>query len=271
MSTPAFKPNKKRDVRIRAAALIIIVACFTVPMFILMFRHYETVLRNSRLQVSTTNTGTGFGSIWMSSGEIDLLLKYLKRDVTNYLEWGSGGSTVHFPRHVTGRYVSIEHNTAWCNEVKSRLSSMPVNSKNDHVELRCISVPRGTGGWGKYHPLEEGSYPVFKKYVDEIAVVSQTSSGASTYWDFVLIDGRDRVDAGIKTLSFIRNNTTVALHDSKRLREHYRPLQDYYDVAEEHIPDGQRGLAILKRKKEFAHFEGRPELAQKILEAKYNL
>jgi len=199
----------------------------------------------------------------MSTGELNLLLKYLTQDVTNYLEWGSGGSTENFPRYVTGRYVSIEHDKAWCAKVKARVSS--------RVELRCVSVARGTGGWGLHYPFEEGTYPVFKKYVDEIAEVSKVTKGSYLYWDFVLIDGRNRVDAAIKALSFIRNNSIAALHDSHRLRKHYSDVLKYYDVVEEYIPQDARGLAILKRKKEFAQFEGRPEMAQKIIDYKYNL
>jgi len=172
----------------------------------------------------------------MSTGELNLLLKYLTQDVTNYLEWGSGGSTENFPRYVTGRYVSIEHDKAWCAKVKARVSS--------RVELRCVSVARGTGGWGLHYPFEEGTYPVFKKYVDEIAEVSKVTKGS---------------------------NSIAALHDSHRLRKHYSDVLKYYDVVEEYIPQDARGLAILKRKKEFAQFEGRPEMAQKIIDYKYNL
>jgi len=203
-----------------------------------------------------------FSSVWMDPGELNLLLKYLKRDVTNYLEWGSGGSTEHFPRYVSGRYVSIEHDAAWCNKLKSRVSKK--------VELRCISVPRGTLGWGISSPFDEGTYPVFKEYVDEIATVSRKTK----YWDFVLIDGRCRVDAAIKALSFIRDSSVVALHDSGRMynvthKKDYRELQNYYDVVEEFLP--RTGLSILKRKDIFARLEGHPELAQKIIDRKYNL
>lgn len=206
-------------------------------------------------------------SIWMASDEINLLVKYLKRGVKNSLEWGSGGSTLNFPRFVSGRYVSIEHNIEWCNTVKSRLS-LASETLRDKVELRCVSVPPGTGGWGINNPYEEGAYPVFKKYIDEIENPEVAKPG--TYYDFILIDGRDRVDASIKALSFIRTNSVVALHDSRRMDYTYGEVHKYYDVVEENR-EGPQGLAILKRKKEFANLEGRPDLVQKIIDDKYNL
>jgi len=126
MSSPTLKHT---DVKIRVAALISILACCTTVLPLLMFGH-RFIFRNPYIQPPIPT------SIWMSPDELNLLVKYLKRDVANYLEWGSGGSTEHFPRFVSGRYVSIEHDIAWCDKMKSRLASMDMFMKK--VELRCI-------------------------------------------------------------------------------------------------------------------------------------
>lgn len=265
-----MKLPKKRNVVLRFTALIFILVC-TVPIGMFMFGNYLNVFPNrNRVSTLSTVSNSELRSMWMSRNELNLFLKYLKRGVTNYLEWGSAGSTsisrLHFPRYVTGRYVSIEHvtdiDTKRCDKVKSRLLSLSLSLSK--AELRCISVPRGYA--------EDGNYTHFKKYVDEIAQVSVSVAGTAksyTYWDFVFLDGIHRVDAGIKALSFIRSNSIVALHDSHRMDAQYSDLHYYYDVVEQ--VEGARGLAILKRKEEFALFEGRPELVQIVINDRHDV
>lgn len=199
--------------------------------------------------------------ILMSRSEVKVVLKYLKNGVNTYLEWGSGGSTQNFPEYVSGRAVSIEHDKAWC----ARMRDVLRGKKGVPVEMRCVPVARGTMGWGINSPFEEGDYLVFRSYVDEIDRLGQQN------WDFILIDGRARVDVAIKALSYLRNDSLVVLHDTWRTRWKYGAVYDYYDVVEETITMWSQGVAVMKRKKELAYLEGKQELVQKILDEKYGL
>lgn len=131
------------------------------------------------------------------------------------------------------------------------------------VEVHCVSVPRGTGGWGKKSPFEEGDYRVFRKYIDEIEHLNQKK------WDFVLIDGRARVAAAIKALSFLRSDSVVVLHDSWRMVTRYSEIRKYYDVVAETKTMWNQGIAVLRRKEKFAGLEGRKDLVQEILNKAY--
>lgn len=200
-------------------------------------------------------------NILMTRSEANVVLKYLRRDVHTYLEWGSGGSTVNFPQYASTRAVSIEHDKSWCDKMRESVKEQ----RGVKVEMRCVPVKRGTKGWGLRSPFEEGNYLVFRSYIDEIDRLQQQS------WDFVLIDGRARVDAAIKALSYLRNDSIVVLHDSWRMRWKYGEVYDYYDVVEETLLMWNQGVAILKRKPAFAYVEEKPELVQGILNRKYHL
>lgn len=194
--------------------------------------------------------------------EVHFVQRYLSNNVNTYLEWGSGGSTYYFPQYVKRRVVSIEHDRRWCEQVRSNVSK----SEGDvRVEVHCVEIPRGTLGWGLKSPFEEGNYVVFRKYIDEIDVINQPT------WDFVFIDGRARVDASIKALSYIRNDSIVMLHDTWRILYKYRPILDYYDVKDQTYTAWNQGVAALIRKPKYAYLQGDHAAVQTILNDKYGL
>ena len=59
--------------------------------------------------------------VWMSQKEIKMIEKYLTPE-TIMLEYGSGGSTIHFSKFVK-EYYSLEHNKEWYNKVKIKISN----------------------------------------------------------------------------------------------------------------------------------------------------
>ncbi len=189
------------------------------------------------------------------------MLKYVSRNISTYLEWGSGGSTYHFPQYVSKRVVSIEHDKKWCEKVKGEVAG----TTKVPVEMRCVEVARGTDGWGTRDPFEEGNYKVFRAYIDEIDKL-----GAKN-WDFILIDGRARVDAAIKALSYLRDDSILVLHDTWRLVRSYRDIYNYYDLVDQSYTVWNQGIGVFKRKKKLAYLEGRRDLVQKILNKKYGL
>ena len=64
----------------------------------------------------------------MSWHEIYVITKYLSPN-KHMLEWGAGGSTLHFSRGVK-TYTSIEHDSDWYNDV---LKVKPLNVLLHHV------------------------------------------------------------------------------------------------------------------------------------------
>ena len=64
----------------------------------------------------------------MGDKEIELIEKYITPE-TVMLEWGSGGSTIHFSKLVKELY-SIEHDFQWYNKIKK--------DKNNNVNITFV-------------------------------------------------------------------------------------------------------------------------------------
>lgn len=202
-----------------------------------------------------------YSAIWMSQEEADVLLKYMQRGVRLYLEWGSGGSTLNFAPLTQGKAYSIEHDEIWCNQMRDELLARELAHK---VEIHCVPVRRGYLGWGK-SAFEEGTYKQFESYINEIDLLGES------IFDLILIDGRARVPAAIKSLAYISENSNVVIHDGKRIRKRdpshdYSDIEIYYDFTEYIASPEERGIAVLKRKPEWNWLEGNIKAVKKLLE-----
>jgi len=164
----------------------------------------------------------------MQGMEIRQLLSYVS-PTTVFLEWGSGGSTLLFPKF-TGAYHSIEHNAEWCQKINETLIS--TESK---VNYHCPLMRGGDNGWDE---TQEGTYHEFKEYVDYVDKLGVNK------FDAVLIDGRARLSCAIKILPYLHPTSVVFLHDMflrdySFIWELYRPLS---------VTFSKRGLVALQPK-----------------------
>lgn len=115
----------------------------------------------------------------------------------------------------------------------------------------------------------EGTYATLKAYIDIITTLDEST------WDFVLIDGRARVAAAIRTLSYISSESAVIVHDFERIgiegKLSYRKILTFYDVVERtgnsvRMNTGGPGIAHLRRKTKYDYLEGNHKEVQKILD-----
>lgn len=150
--------------------------------------------------------------ILMKPAEITTILKYLSSE-HNMLEWGSGGSTVHFASKVKS-YVSIEHQAEWFDRLKA------VSTK---TELFLVDLD---------------SYVEFPKSLKR-------------QFNRVMIDGRSRVECAEELIraDLLMDDALVFLHDWNR--ERYHSVLSYYEVVEEIRTNDRKsyGLAVLRPKK----------------------
>tara|TARA_Y100001963_G_scaffold160065_1_gene267534 strand:- start:2667 stop:3287 length:621 start_codon:yes stop_codon:yes gene_type:complete len=163
-------------------------------------------------------------NILMSSEQIDSIYSYLdSNDIM--LEYGSGGSTLHFSKYVK-YYYSIEHHKDWYDKVKSETSNITNLSYfyiaaedfwNDEGSLsgkEILSESEYKRLYEKYPYSEEnstysciGRYNQFKTYVNYISEL-----GVETF-DKVLIDGRARTFCAYKVLPYLKENSLVFIDD----------------------------------------------------------
>lgn len=205
-----------------------------------------------------------YSAVWMSDIEIDVLLRHLG-NVDSYLEWGSGGSTLNFAQFAKQVAHSIEHDKTWCSEMQDEITKLA--KLRNVIQYHCVPVKRGTNGWGNKTPFEEGNYATFKEYVDKISDL-----GVQTF-DFILDDGRARIPAAVKALSYINENSVVVLHDAERAfksQRDYHKIWNYYDPIDSVGGKERQGVVVLRRKPKYAYLEGNHRAVQNILQLEYS-
>lgn len=152
----------------------------------------------------------------MSDAEIRILHKYLSNK-KHCLEWGSGGSTIFFPKlHSRLNWLAVEHNGNWVKDIQPHLP----NNAN------VVWVPENE--W----------------YVDCVK--------HSRIFDFILIDGLHRERCLEIAVNIISDDGVILLHDSGR-----QEYQDFIKKYKgEKLIDGEepyrgyykhRGLHIFRR------------------------
>ena len=161
---------------------------------------------------------------WMSQSEIQTIEKYLKPEFT-MLEWGSGGSTLYFPKFVR-KYYSIEHDMSWYDNISPKTP----NNVDYHLILPNEAITDPT----QKHQVQN--------YIDQVDTL-----GVATF-DAVLIDGRGRGWCAEKVVSYLKEDSVVFIHDYWQ-RPQYHIVETWYDVID-YIKDGQ-SLVVLKPKKEY--------------------
>jgi len=241
-----------------------------LPFAVITMHAYQSPKRlpkadNTGIELKTTADDDGLRSmrekvnyreVMMDPLEVDVVLKALKGR-KSYLEWGSGGSTLNFPQFIPGKVVSIEHDQDWCKSMPVRLAKKNIQN----VNFYCIKTIGQNNN--------EGTYATFKPYIDMINSLNETT------WDFVLIDGRARVAASIRTLSYIQSESAVIVHDFERIRSSgsssYAEMLKYYDVVDRigdsvKMNTGDRGIALLRRKLKYNFLEGNHNEVQKMLD-----
>lgn len=154
----------------------------------------------------------------MSEIEIGIIDNILSNyNVRHCLEWGSGGSTVYFPKkHRSLRWLAVEHNGNWVKKIAPKLSD----------NANVVWVPEDE--W----------------YVDCVK--------HSRIFDFILIDGLNRERCLDIAKDIISENGIILLHDSGR-QEYQEFIKKHEGVK---LIDGEepyqefykhRGLHLFKR------------------------
>lgn len=161
---------------------------------------------------------------WMHQSEIELIEKYLSPKST-MLEWGSGGSTLHFPQFVK-QYYSIEHDNNWYFKICDLKPDNVVYYFQPPNEL--VSPPKST-------------HAAYKDYIERAGKLKKK-------FDVVLIDGRSRLACAIYIKQFIHKYSIVFIHDFYlKDRQRYMPVLNHYNIVES-IKNTEQTIVALQLK-----------------------
>jgi SAM-dependent methyltransferase len=121
------------------------------------------------------------------------------------LEWGSGGSTVWFAKHLpaNARLTTIEHDPAWHATVSERLRAEGLDA-HDAVRLRLVPA---TGPVGRNATEEEEDASALSAYIAAVA---------DQRFDVILVDGVARAACMAAARELLNPGGVLLLHDSQR-------------------------------------------------------
>lgn len=154
---------------------------------------------------------------WLSPASIKFIDERLTNEMTG-LEYGSGRSTVFFANRLK-KLVSIEHHAAWYKKVEKLLTANNLGNveyllipeqiaSDDDVKIDLETKLKNLDG--------SETRNEFFNYYDKV------NEYPDDYFDFVLIDGRARVNCGRNALKKINKGGIFVLDNSERAR--YQPL-----------------------------------------------
>src|SRR5690606_17583116 len=111
-------------------------------------------------------------------------------------------------------WMAIEHDRDWAKEIEG---------KNTNPKVKIVYVAPEVPTWNNRDDWsKDGSYSDFKSYVDY--------PEKQAPYDFIMIDGRARVDCLKKASEILDVQGTVVFHDCNRA--HYRQYQDLFQYGQ---------------------------------------
>lgn len=131
---------------------------------------------------------------------IKICLNIFKTPI-NALEWGSGKSTLFFSSTLPegSSWFALEHDLCWFQEVKNNIEMCP----DSCVLIEHVQPDRQFDG------LTDGDFSTFCSYV-----MAPVRTGKK--FDFILVDGRARVECMAVGWSLLNEHGVMVLHDAQR-------------------------------------------------------
>mmetsp|Transcript_142396 Transcript_142396/g.246688 ORF Transcript_142396/g.246688 Transcript_142396/m.246688 type:complete len:260 (-) Transcript_142396:211-990(-) len=168
--------------------------------------------------------------VMMQPAEEELLRKYFAKS-TKYLEFGSGGSTAAALKYPNLKSIqSVENYPPWVQKMKTRndvqeaeLSGRLKFIVHDIGPVTQYGYPASTG-------INEG-FPVADEFAKEnFPKYCKTEDLDMEQLDFVLVDGRFRVNCFLNVLKYAGPDTRIAIHDY--FRGIYHIIENFADKVE---------------------------------------
>ncbi len=137
---------------------------------------------------------------WMKVREIDVIKEILERlKPGKCLEWGAGYSTLFYPKYISpdAEWISIEHEKEWF---------LNINEMNRRGNVSIHHVAPNNYPWTDQ--LGDGAYSDLTDYIQFPEKFGR--------FDFILVDGRARVECIKKASELLSDHGIVILHDANR-------------------------------------------------------
>jgi hypothetical protein len=173
-----------------------------------------------------------------ANNDLIMFRKYLINS-SNYLEFGSGGSTIEVLKYNNIKLVySIENDITWYNKL---INIVKDNNLDIDKEFNYIYIPMKVkeNFWG--HPDNSVSNSIHRSYTD---ILYDLESDKLNKLDLILIDGRYRVACLLKLYNLISEDCVI-LFDDFINRKFYNIVLNYYNIIEKGLDNR---MVVMKKK-----------------------
>ena len=177
----------------------------------------------------------------MSEEEIRFIESHINED-SYMLEYGCGGSTLHFSNYVKG-YCSIESSREWFEKVKSKPdnnATMILIPPKAHEDVIRVSEreERESPDYCWDNLFNSSFYKIFEDYVNAHQAFEVDKL------DAILIDGRARQHCAKAVYDIIDKEAVVFMHDFFPRKPYHIVLEKYKMIGQ--VTTGQTLVALKK-------------------------
>lgn len=152
---------------------------------------------------------------WTTPASIIIFKELLTRDMIGF-EYGSGKSTLFFAGKLK-RLVSVEHNKEWFKLVNNEINERGITNVDYHyIPQNHQNMVKGTNFHTRFALKDFEIIPQYFNYFEFI------KSYPDGHFDFIIVDGRARVECTLNALDKLKSGGMLVLDNSERPR--YKPV-----------------------------------------------
>ena len=154
----------------------------------------------------------------MSIAAINIFDAILNKEMKGF-EFGSGGSTIFFSKRA-GQLISLEHDVAWHTQITKRFEDLQVKNVDYYLVEKDAdnSKPSLIGKRNDDYTVPFTPATCYLNYYSFIDRFADES------FDFIIVDGRARVECAEHAIPKLKKGGILILDNSERLR--YKPVHD---------------------------------------------
>lgn len=157
------------------------------------------------------------GTPWTSQASIEIFKKILNKNMVG-LEYGSGKSTLFFAARLKN-LVSIEHDKEWYEFVKKLLEAKKISNVEFIFAPKNLKLKDATLQFHDSHEIKDRHFRIRSDYENYFEIVNKYPDNS---FDFILIDGRARVECSFNSIAKLKPGGILVLDNSERKR--YQPV-----------------------------------------------
>jgi predicted O-methyltransferase YrrM len=167
---------------------------------------------------------------WTSQASIKIFERILNHEMVGF-EYGSGKSTIFFAQRLKA-LTSIEHNKEWHHLVKKKFKSLNISNVDYYLVPSHginISIPATLKLYGEYD-LKPSDFDIRKEYLEYFSFIARYPDA---HFDFVIVDGRARVECSLLAIPKLKRGGIFVLDNSDRPRYKpvFRVLQEWKSIT----------------------------------------